>query len=224
MKTLFTFLLFTIASFSQINYGLKAGMLTTISKSTLTSFEVNTNIPTDPGIGFYLGGFLEKSINKSENLFFSTGLQLKQVAMSFNSTTNNFIGISPIFGLVEVEQKTFASEIRISSLLIPFILKYKPTEKFSFSGGMYAGYIANISTKYTDSNENYNGNNPDYSKSDFGLVIETSYGISPKLFIELKYEKGLNNLASQKENAGFNSFSSDIRIQNFGIGLGYKLK
>ena len=224
MKTIITFFLFSITSFSQISYGLKAGALRTSSTYSSTSFEVTANASTNSGTGFYFGGFLDKPINKKGDLLLSTGLQFKQINTSFNKTTKNDIGYSPIYGQVEVTTDFFDSQISISSIQIPLLLKFKATDKFSLSGGIYAGAIVNFKTSVKEEPQERNLSKPNFKSTDVGLLIETSYDFSSIFFVELKYEKGFTNLSSTKIDVGFTTLSDDFKTQSIGIGLGYKFK
>ncbi len=111
-----------------------------------------------------------------------------------NITISEKIKIQPEMRFVAIKD--------FNQLQIPITLKYEIFKNFNLQTAPNLGFLLN-------NNENINSLN-------FAVDFGTSYAVLPNLLFEIRYNWGQTNLSKNEANS--------LRINNFQIGLVYKLK
>ena len=87
--------------------------------------------------------------------------------------------------------------IKLEYIQVPLILKLNLTSVISFSGGIQAGYLINDNIS-----ENFN----------LSGIAGVNFKITKKIFSQLRYDFGLNNIGSE---------TKEIKNSGAGISIGY---
>lgn len=211
---LYLFLLFTICSFSQTKYGVKGGLnladvcqsltlsgqsisttdvITSGSGSTTTStttqvFHQTLEVSTTPLISFYIGGYMETTINKKKNLSLSVSFLYTQNGTNVDAKTND--------PNQDISYSSNGGKYIINQLNLPVLLKFTTNKKIAFLGGCYFGTL--LSAKAINNNGSTKDLKSGLKDYDFGLSIGLAYPIQKKISAEIVYNRGITNLDPYK--------------------------
>jgi hypothetical protein len=198
------------AQTTEINFGLKSGI--NMSKYTPDVYVGNSRIVEYQGkIGFYIGGYSNIKISEKfriqpELLFSNQGT--KRVFEDISVSDSNGIPI----GVSDIEET-----INESVISLPIILQYFINNKFNLEGGIQLGYVINRKQETTkdpfglNQGNNYQNNNTNYDKFDFGFNLGLGYKILEKVRINTKFFLGL----IERDNA--------IKPSIFSLGIEYEI-
>jgi opacity protein-like surface antigen len=177
---------------AQSQFGVKGGFdLTNISLSSS-----DTSLTFDMGTGFNIGVFGVFNL--------SDVLQLKPELLYAHrsaSTKTDFLGL-------EVK-----STFNFDYLELPINLNYLLSDKFSIYTGPYFALLLKSSLKtsfFGDLQEE--DTTDDVRSNDFGFNIGASYNVNEKLFVNIGYTHGLQNLIDEDTADNEKLTSSAIRL------------
>ncbi len=167
----------------EVKFGAKAGL-------NLANLSGDLDGDNDMKIGFNVGGFAEIKLSDKfylqPELLFST-----QGTKAENSRTSN--------GITYKNEGTFS----LNYVNIPIMAKYYIAEGFSAEFGPQIGFLASVKREVTTtiSGNGFNETETESSTSkdnlstvDFGLNIGASYDINENIFVNARYNIGLNNV------------------------------
>lgn len=196
-------LVFSFSNAQKINFGIKAGLNT----SMLTGTEgIMTSI-----FGIHGGAFVEFKVSdririQPEALFSSQG------AKSVNTT-------NPVYG-TEIK---INSNIKLDYLIVPIMAKYYVANDFFLEAGPQVGVLM-TAKKTGDSNttvagvstlDSFNDNVKDTVKSiDYAANVGLGYDFLKNAFIEARYSIGLSNISTVS--------NTDVKNGVFQLSVGYK--
>lgn len=237
------FILFSTGNaFSQLKYGLKAGLNLadvvqavtisgqftsenvttntggsggTTSTSTVENISQTVTVSTTPLISFYAGGYIEKVINKKQNLAVRVELLYARNGTNVdrreeNLNTENILSYSSSGGKYIVHQ-----------LNLPILLKYTTNKKLAFMAGCYFGAV--LAADAMGSNGQSFDLKARLKNYDFGLSVGASYPINNKFSVEFTYNRGIANLDPFKTTIAPFQVSSEFYTRALHFGLAYKL-
>ncbi|MCX6326658.1 MAG: outer membrane beta-barrel protein [Bacteroidia bacterium] len=210
MKKLFVIVLIVLLSipaFSQVNYGLKAGLSTTsLSMETLKTVTTGTTSYTVEALkganyGFHGGAFIRLSL---------FGLYI-QPEFLFSSTTNEYSVINLATPTVKLAQKQ-----SFNKLDIPVMLGFK-LGPVRLNAGPAASLLINSPKALIDDPNLKNM----YSNMTFGYQAGVGLDILKTLIIDLRYEGSLKKYQNQIEAlTGGAKFPLDDRQNAFLLSVG----
>lgn len=240
IATLILVVLNANTGFSQLKYGVKAGLNladveqavtlsgqftsenvtinsggSTTSSSTVENISQTVTVSTTPLISFYLGGYLEKPINKKQNLAVRIELLYARNGTNFDRRTADDSEESVL---------TYSSpggKYIVNQLNLPIVLKYTTNSKLAFIGGCYVGTI--LSAEAIASNGQSINLKDRLKKYDFGLSIGASYPINIKLSAEFMYHRGIADLDPFSTTIPPFQVSSEFYTRALHFGLAYQL-
>ena len=240
IATLILALMNASTGFSQLKYGVKAGLNladveqavtlsgqftsenvtinsggSTTSSSTVENISQTVTVSTTPLISFYLGGYLEKPINKKQNLAVRIELLYARNGTNFDRRTADDSEESVL---------TYSSpggKYIVNQLNLPIVLKYTTNSKLAFIGGFYIGTI--LSAEAIASNGESMDLKDRLNKYDFGLSIGASYPINKKLSAEFMFHRGIADLDPFSTTIPPFQVSSEFYTRALHFGLAYQL-
>lgn len=101
-------------------------------------------------------------------------------------------------------------KVRLDYLSIPLLAKYFVTKKFSIEAGPQLSFLMKDKVEILSSGDEVE---TDASSFDFGLSFGFAYDLSPKIFIQTRYNYGITTVSE----------NPDIKNSVFQLSLGYKL-
>lgn len=179
-----TFSFLTTNGQNNIEYGLKGGL------NYSNFIDTNTDdIPADYAgkIGFHLGGFVVFGINDAFSI--RPELLYSQQRSKFNINTADLNIFNPND---ELFITSLDGQIEESLFLLPIIVEYSLTKKFSLEFGPQFGFSLNRKIEYDD---NFFGigllRNDDSEKFELGLSLGLGYSLVNDLGISIRYNYGI---------------------------------
>lgn len=231
MKKFFTIGLVAMATtlgFSQeIKYGIKGGLnISTfrIKQNIVDNDLVDGFVERSPSsrLGFQIGGLIEMPISEKlsyqfELLYVQGGTKGKYFNTNkrawYDYNKGNIVIDTYVEGVNEFE-------IKLHQIQAPFLLKYEVVPNLKLNGGVYLASIIGGAEKDQGEWEAYEEDFADiYKTLDFGLIAGIEYNFPNKLFLDARYNLGLNNISNEKYRG-----KELIKVFNSGLqlGVGYK--
>ena len=209
MKKLFVIIfvvLISVPAFSQLKFGLKAGVSTTSlsmeSLKTITSGDTEYTVDalTDAKYGFHGGAFIRLSL---------LGIYL-QPELLFSSRTNEYTVIDLAAPTVEMIKTQ-----KFNKLDIPVMLGFK-LGPVRLNAGPAASLLINSPSALIDDAELKSV----YSRMTIGYQAGVGIDILKFLTVDLRYEGSLKKYQNQIENLTGTTFNLDDRANAFLFSLG----
>lgn len=231
MKKFFTIGLVAMATtlgFSQeIKYGIKGGLnISTfrIKQNIVDNDLVDGFVERSPSsrLGFQIGGLIEMPISEKlsyqfELLYVQGGTKAKY----FNTNKRAWYDYNTGNMMIETYAEGVNEfEIKLHQIQAPFLLKYEVVPNLKLNGGVYLASIIGGAEKDQGEWEAYEEDFADtYKTLDFGLIAGVEYNFPNKLFLDARYNLGLNNISNEKYRG-----KELIKVFNSGLqlGVGYK--
>lgn len=200
-KVIFTLIASVVvssAAFSQVGYGVKAGLNISKFKS---DFDGDTET-TDNRLSAHFGGFLVTS--------FSDKLALQPefvISMEGGKDEYSDAGID----VKETYKYTFIN--------IPVLLRYTVVENFNLYAGPQIGINVGAKLEVEFDGDAEEDDIEDVSPLSIGLGFGAGYYVTENIELGVRYNAGLSNLYNGDESEDFS-----YRINTIQIGVAYKIK
>ncbi len=188
---------------------------------------------TKSKIGFHIGGFAEYKINNK----FVLQPELLISTQGGSSEIIEYYGGGTYF-------ESFKQTPKLTYINLPIMLKYLIIKNLSIEFGPQIGYLINAKSKWeyvdsTDPSENetieidlindgtytFVGSTiqikPKTNRFDFGINVGSSYDITEKFFVQVRYNLGLTAF-DKNSTAGSSTNSWDLKNSVFQISTGYR--
>lgn len=232
-------MLCSVLAFSQeIKFGAKVGLnISRLRGNYPTAQQVDVDeVNNMSKIGFHIGGFAEYSINGKFSIQPELLISTQGGILEFKG--DDYID-QTYLGTVSITQNN-----KLTYLNLPIMLKYKVLTKLSVEFGPQIGYLVSAKNKLEFKDSQYPQENESVeidllhdgsyisqgkivqvqgraNRLDFGLNLGTSYDLTEKIFIQVRYNLGLSVL-DKNSTAGANTNSWNSKNSVFQLSAGYR--
>lgn len=165
------------------------------------------------------GGLNLSTITGKNDFDFAAKLAY-HLGFMFESTVSESVSLQPeiLFSSQGAnEQSSYEDlEFRLNYVNVPILIKYYVSEGFSIDGGAQLGVLVAAKQSYHSSKDIDIKTN--FSDTDYGLLIGTSYKFINKINLSARYNFGLKDISNSNY-----SFFNNGNIKNgvFQLSLGY---
>lgn len=184
-----------------VTFGLKGGL--NIANCNVTG---DGSPSTKSLTNFHIGSFVEIKLN--DKIAFQPELLYSVQGFKFDQVVD-----------VEGDLYDTRNTLKFGYINIPLMMKYYPDAKFYLEAGPQIGFLtsANIEVSIPFVGSAEEDVKESFNSIDFGLNFGAGYDISDKVFLSLRYNLGLSNIADTEPGD-----NSKIKNSVFQISLGYK--